>query len=282
MNNSHVTDLESRHQVERAFHDDWARGIKVDDVCVTAAFETQSALENRAAMRFLGDVRGKTVLDLGCGAGEAAVYLALQGAKVTAVDLSPEMISRTQELARVHGVSIETAVMPAEQLAFEAEQFDCIYGSSILHHADLRLTLTEAARVLKSDGKAVFIEPLSYNPAINIYRYIARDVRTPTETAFRFRDLKQANDCFSNSEFEFCWLTTLNVFLYMYFIERIDPVKDRYWKRIVREHQRYKRMFGRLHRLDRWLLKAFPFLRYWCWTTVIQLSGRKGGETGCE
>jgi len=271
-------DLESRHAVERAFHDDWARGIKMDDVCVAASFETHSALENQAVMRFLGDVRGKEVLDLGCGAGEAAVYLALKGARVTAVDLSPGMISRTQELARVHGVTIETAVMPVEQMDFESERFDCIYGSSILHHADLRLTLKEAARVLKRDGKAVFIEPLSYNPVINIYRYIARDVRTPTETAFRFRDLRQANDWFSHCDYEFCWLTTLSVFLYMYFIERIDPVQDRYWKRIVREHEKYKRMFDRLHRFDRWILKVIPVLRYLCWTTVIQLSGRKGGR----
>lgn len=271
--------LDLKHDSERKFHDEWARGIDINDVYVTESFEAQTALENRAAMRFLGDVSHKKVLDLGCGAGEASVYLAGKGAEVFSVDLSQEMLAKTQELARRHGVGVKAAVMPAETLGFDSNFFDCIYGSSILHHADLRLALQEAARVLKEDGRAVFIEPLGYNPVINIYRHIARDVRTPMETSFKLKDFECARDYFEHVSFEFCWLTSLNIFLYMYLVERIDPVKDRYWKRVIREHKRYQKMFCRFNRFDRGILKALPFLKYMCWTVVIKLSGRKGGDS---
>ncbi len=268
--------LDERHEVEREFHDDWARTIDISEVYVRESFEAESALENRAVMRFLGDVSGKRVLDLGCGAGEASVYLAMNGAEVFSVDLSEEMLKKTRDLARHHGVEVQTFSAPAEKLGFDDDFFDCIYGSSILHHADLHLTIKEAARVMKKDGKAVFIEPLSYNPVINVYRKIAEDVRTPTEVAFSFKDFQCVQNDFKEVSFDFCWLTSLSVFLYMFFVERISPTQDRYWKRVVREHARYAKMFNRLNRLDRRILKIFPFLKYMCWTTVIKLSGKKG------
>lgn len=267
--------LSEKYKIEKQFHDDWAHSIDLNDVYVTESFEAVSALENRAVMHYFGDVKGKRVLDLGCGAGEAAVYFALKGAEVVAVDLSDEMLKKACALAGRHDVTIQTVVSPVETLDFPENYFDFIYGSSILHHADLHLTLKESARILKKDGKAAFIEPLSYNPIINIYRKIAEDVRTPTETCFNLRDFKFMHDYFEEIDFEFCWLTTLNVFLYMYFIERINPSQDRYWKRIVREHKRYEKMFQRFNRFDQLLMKVFPFLKYMTWTTVIKLSEKK-------
>src|SRR3972149_5538370 len=45
-------------------------------------------------LRLLGDIRGKKVIDMGCGGGQNAVALAKMGAKVTAVDFSCEQINR--------------------------------------------------------------------------------------------------------------------------------------------------------------------------------------------
>ena len=53
-------------------------------------------LRARIRLSLFGDVRGKTVLDYGCGAGENTVLAASRGAKVIGVDISPELI----ELAR--------------------------------------------------------------------------------------------------------------------------------------------------------------------------------------
>ncbi|MEW5895018.1 MAG: class I SAM-dependent methyltransferase [Candidatus Omnitrophota bacterium] len=267
--------LNERYDIERRFHNEWARTLNLNDILVRESFEAVTAPENRAVMRRFGDLKGKRVLDLGCGAGEASVYFALKGADVYAVDLSEEMLKRTSELAKNHGVHVQTFAGPSEQLVFDDGFFDCIYGSSILHHADLHLTIKETGRVLKDTGRAIFIEPLSYNPVINFYRKIAEDVRTPTETSFNFRDFAFLKTYFGKVDYEFFWLTTLNIFLFMYFIERVNPTKDRYWKRIIREHQRYERMYKTLDSIDEKLLKFFPLLKYLCWTTMIVLTEKK-------
>src|SRR5882757_7495314 len=60
----------------------------------------------RPALAKLGDLRGKHVLDYGCGHGMAAVVLARAGAAVTAFDLSPGYVKEARERARANGVNI--------------------------------------------------------------------------------------------------------------------------------------------------------------------------------
>src|ERR1035438_3238868 len=82
---------------ERQFHDQWALNTPLDDVPVLECFEGPVALENRFIVRQLGSLTGKKLLDVGVGLGESSVYFAKQGAEVTAVDLSPEMVDRSEE-----------------------------------------------------------------------------------------------------------------------------------------------------------------------------------------
>jgi len=91
-----VTKQEEQFERERVFHDDWANSIRVEDVQLDSVFEGPAALENKWILGQLGDLKGKRVLDLGCGLGEASVYFAKKGAIVTASDLSPQMLEFTQ------------------------------------------------------------------------------------------------------------------------------------------------------------------------------------------
>lgn len=203
---------EQKFIIERDFHDEWARSIDIDNINVRESFEASTALENQAVLRHFGDLKNKRILDLGCGAGEASVYFALKGADVYSVDISCEMLKKAQQLAQRYQVKVNTYCSSTEKIDFPDNYFDYIYGSSILHHANPLLTIRQAARVLKKDGKACFIEPLKHNPFINIYRAIAHDVRTPTEKAFGLKDLQFVREYFSGVGFEFCWLITLSVF----------------------------------------------------------------------
>jgi 2-polyprenyl-3-methyl-5-hydroxy-6-metoxy-1,4-benzoquinol methylase len=56
------------------------------------------------AFHLLGDVRGKSVLDLGCGSGESVVILAHLGAKVLGIDISPDLIAIAEQRLREGGV----------------------------------------------------------------------------------------------------------------------------------------------------------------------------------
>ncbi|RME49866.1 MAG: class I SAM-dependent methyltransferase [Deltaproteobacteria bacterium] len=258
--------------MEAAFHDAWAASIDPGTLAVRENFEAETACENRFALAELSPVAGKRLLDLGCGAGETSVYFALAGARVTAVDLSGEMLRVARRLAAAHGVSLETVQTPAETLPFPDESFDCVFGNGVLHHVALHPTLEEVHRVLVPGGKAVFIEPLPYNPIIRVYRWIARAVRTPTETPFSFRELPRIRKTFRRVEHREFWLTTLTLFLYFFFVRRYHPSRVRYWKRVIEEAEALAPLYRPLKRIDDRLLGAFPFLGRLCWNTVLVLT----------
>src|SRR6476620_5431976 len=105
------------HGREQAFHDEWADSIQASEVLVTETFEACTSPESKWLFSQMGDVRGKTLLDLGTGAGESAVYFALKGAKVTATDLSPRMLDVVKEVAEYHNTTLETKIASAEDLS---------------------------------------------------------------------------------------------------------------------------------------------------------------------
>src|SRR3954463_3189042 len=119
---------------ERSFHDRWAASIDVDGIKVADYFEACTAPENRFILRHLGDVAGKRLLDLGCGAGENSVYFSLQGAQCVATDYSPGMVEKALSLARANGVAIEGRTMNALELEFADNTFDVVYAANLLHH----------------------------------------------------------------------------------------------------------------------------------------------------
>ena len=100
-------------QRERSFHDRWAESIEVEGIRVNDYFEACTAPENRFILGHLGDVKGKTLLDLGCGAGENSVYFSLKGARCTATDYSSGMVEKALKLAATNGLQIDARWEPA-------------------------------------------------------------------------------------------------------------------------------------------------------------------------
>ena len=207
------------YQNERDFHDEWASSINPADVKVFESFTACTSPEPQWVRKQFGDLKGRKVLELGSGAGEGAIYFALEGAEVTATDLSPGMLKVAQNVATLHDVTIRTQLCSAEDLScFEDNSFDCVYAANLLHHVDIEKCLDEVRRVLKSGGVAGFWDPLAHNPAINIYRRMATEVRTEDEHPIRRSQLRWFADRFSNINTSFFWLTPLLIFLKFYFL----------------------------------------------------------------
>ncbi len=263
---------------EEEFHDAWARETDLESIRVREAFESFTALENRYCLELMGPLADRKILDLGSGLGETSVYFALQGARVTAVDVSPQMVRRARQLATFHGTSIETIVSPLERLEVAEGSYDFVYGANVLHHAtDVEATLLRARHALKAGGMCLFWDPIAYNPVINVYRRIATQVRTVDETPLRRQILPLFKKHFTEVRHREFWLLTLALFLKYYLIDRKDPNQVRYWKEIYREDSATtKRWFEALNRLDKILLRLWP-LNWLAWNMLILARKPDGG-----
>jgi SAM-dependent methyltransferase len=260
---------EARKAVEEAFHDEWAASEDVTKIDVRKRNEACTAPEMRHLRRALGDLRGKELLDIGCGLGEASVYFALEGAKVTATDVSPGMCDLTRRLAEAHNVRLETHVSAAEDLRLGKRQFDIIYTGNTLHHVDLEETMDRLLPHLRPDGVFVSWDPVAYNPLINVYRRMATDVRTPDEHPLRLRDVRSITRRFGSAEVRWFWFSTLLIFVWMFAVQRRSPNRERFWKTVIDEADRWRPLHRPLERMDTFLLKWIPFLRPLCWNVVI-------------
>jgi ubiquinone/menaquinone biosynthesis C-methylase UbiE len=254
---------------EEIFHDQWADSINIDDVIVDEFFEAATSPENRIIIKKLGDIKEKKILELGCGAGEASVYFAKKGAEVTATDISQGMLDVVQQVAKRHNATLSTKQSYSDNIDFADETFDIVYAANLLHHVDLASTLIEASRVLKKGGVFVSWDPIAHNPLINIYRKMATEVRTTDEHPIKMNQLKLFLKYFSSMETETTWLFTLWIFVKFYFIDRVHPNDERYWKKILTEHKRLEKLYYRLEKLDKLLLHLIPFLKRYCWNIVI-------------
>ncbi len=260
----------SRSERERDFHDTWAAETPLAEIKVYETFEHLTAQENRFILSLMGDVRDLRILDVGAGLGEASVYFALKGAQVTANDLSPLMLERCVALAREHKVDIDTLLGQTDRFDYGKNRFDIVYGANILHHlGDIEAFLQAIHQALVPGGRFFFYDPLDYNPAIKVYRCLATKVRTEDEHPLRFSDLKTFQKIFSEVYHREFWLTSLLLFCKYFFIDRVHPSADRYWKKIFKEDsEKIGWWFKPLLRLDKVLL-SLPLFPYLAWNTVI-------------
>ena len=104
---------------------------------------------------FLGDVRGRRILDAGCGTGYLSMKLARSGAIVTGIDCSDRMI----ELARAAGPTLDFRVDSCSELStVDDKEFDVVVANYLLMVTpDLDGTMIAFNRVLKLHGVAALV-----------------------------------------------------------------------------------------------------------------------------
>jgi SAM-dependent methyltransferase len=102
-------------------------------------------------------VPGQAVLDVACGTGVVAITAARAGARVHALDLSPALLDRARENARVTGVEVDFVAGDAEALPYPDAAFDVVlsqFGHMFAPRPEV--AVAEMMRVLKPGGRVAF------------------------------------------------------------------------------------------------------------------------------
>lgn len=112
-----------------------------------------------SAVNVLPDVRGKDVVELGCGTAYVGAWLKRRGARrVVGIDLTPAQLATAQRLNRQTGLGLELVEANAEAVPLRDRSFDLVvseYGASIW--CDPYKWIPEGARLLRSGGELVFV-----------------------------------------------------------------------------------------------------------------------------
>lgn len=205
----------------------------------------------------LSNCSNKRVLEYGCGTGSYAFFLAKHGARVVGIDISDVRIRLAKAQAKEEGLEdVVFSAMDAEAMQFEDSSFDIVCGKAILHHLRIDRALKEITRVLEPEGKAIFIEPMAHNPAINLFRKLTPHFRTKDEHPLTVRDLRFMEEFFHQVNYRFFHLFSLLAV----------PFRNSKW---------FSSLLERLDNLDRKLFERIPLLRPLAWQVVLVLDRPK-------
>jgi ubiquinone/menaquinone biosynthesis C-methylase UbiE len=122
-------------------------------------------IEQPATFALLGDVKGKKILDAGCGSGIYTKILAEKGAKVQGLEISGEML----RLARKHceGLGITFKQGSIDNLPYPNNSFDVVVASLVIHYLkNPEKAFREFNRVLKKNGTLIFS---THHPVMEAY-----------------------------------------------------------------------------------------------------------------
>src|SRR5207253_3471399 len=122
-----------------------------------APIETFTTAPAARLVQYAGVIPGQHVLDVACGTGVVAVTAARAGARVSGLDLTPQLLERAGENAKLANAEIEFREGDVEELPFDDSAFDVVlsqFGHMFAPRPDV--AIGEMLRVLKPGGTIAF------------------------------------------------------------------------------------------------------------------------------
>ena len=119
-------------------------------------------------LKLLGKLKGKKVLEIGCGGAQCGIAMAKQGAKVTGIDISEQQLKFAKALAEKNKVKIKFYQGDIRKLPqIKSNKQDIVFTAwALLYVDDLKSCFREVYRVLKKNGTFVAALP---HPFFNIF-----------------------------------------------------------------------------------------------------------------
>lgn len=110
------------------------------------------------------DLKGKRVLDVGCGGGILTESLAKAGALASGLDLAPDVLDIAREHAKTQNLTIDYHCMAVEEFAQKhSEQFDIITCMEMLEHVPDPTLIIQSCKQLLKPGGILFLSTLNRN-----------------------------------------------------------------------------------------------------------------------
>jgi 2-polyprenyl-3-methyl-5-hydroxy-6-metoxy-1,4-benzoquinol methylase len=123
------------------------------------------------------DLRGKRVLEIGCGLGSHSQLLAEAGCNLTSIDLTSRAVALTTRRLSLRDLSADIREMDAERMEFDDAEFDFVWSWGVIHHSEHSDQIVrQVARVLKPKGEFRFM--VYHRAAFDSYTKIARGFLT--------------------------------------------------------------------------------------------------------
>jgi len=114
-------------------------------------------------LRCLGEIKGKIVLDIGCGDGALTCRIAQKGAEVIGLDSSEDGIRLAKQIFSEKKIPARFILAGAYEIPLESNSVDCAVLSEVIEHVlEPERILSEIQRVLKPGGKAVISTPYKF------------------------------------------------------------------------------------------------------------------------
>ena len=210
-------------------------------------------------------------LDIGCGDGTKTRDLRREGRTLVGVDIGGDYLKEAKSNApEAHYVRCDM-----ENLPFAGATIDEIFSCSTLHYVDWRRVLEECRRVLKREGRAVFIENLHGNPLVRAYRGTRRLLKWEFASHFtprayiEWEELARFERLFSKVERDPYYLFTPLVEAIAVLRHRLLGARAPSRSKAVQGLTRT--LFKLLSRLDARLFRLFPGLAAYCWMVLVRV-----------
>jgi SAM-dependent methyltransferase len=215
--------------------------------------------------------RGGKVLEVGCGIGTMAMNWALQGGRMTAVDLNPVAVEQTSRRFKLFDLPGLVLQADGRVLPFANDSFDFVYSWGVLHHSpDLKRSLDELIRVLRPGGEYAVM--LYHRDSIR-YRYAIRYLEGFLAGESRFLDPLQLSSRYTDGRDKegnpHTWPVTAEE-MRQIFGKTASTVDVSCFGRDVDNH--FKLLMPGIWRLVPLALKK-PWARRWGWS--LWITGRK-------
>ena len=161
------------------------------------AFHYSYKRESKFLQEKVKHFNDKDVLEIGSHAWVSWIKGNATPKSLDCINISEVELEKGISNAKNIPFEINFHFMDANTLTFKDEMFDVVYGGAILHHLDVKRSISEIYRVLKPNGIILFTEPLNMNPFYKLYRYFNKKERTPDEHALVNKDFKIIKEKFT-------------------------------------------------------------------------------------